>query len=68
MIPYVLFPTAKPGIGNKAVEGGAIAPISFALAQDFTLLFDPEIDILRNAENNGRHANFQNLVNLSHAL
>jgi Putative MetA-pathway of phenol degradation len=68
IIPYVQLPTAKPGIGNKAVEGGAIAPISFALPQDFTLLFDPEVDILRNAENYGRHANFQNLANLSHAL
>jgi hypothetical protein len=68
ILPYVEVPTAKPGIGNKAVQGGIIAPISFALPQDFTLLFDPEIDILRNAENVGRHANFQNLANLSHAL
>ena len=68
IIPYVQFPTAKPGIGNKAVEGGAIAPISFGLPQDFTLLFDPEIDILRNNDNTGRHTNFQNLANLSHAL
>jgi hypothetical protein len=68
ILPYLELPTAKPGIGNKAVEGGAIAPISVALPQDFTLVFDPEIDILRNAENTGRHTNFQNLMNLSHAL
>jgi hypothetical protein len=68
LIPYVKIPTAQPGIGNKAVEGGVIAPISFALPQDFTLLLDPEIDILRNAANAGRHANFQTLANLSHAL
>jgi hypothetical protein len=68
ILPYVQVPTAKPGIGNKAVEGGVIAPISFALPQDFTLLFDPEIDILRNTANTGRHANFQNLANLSRAL
>jgi hypothetical protein len=43
-------------------------PISFALPLDFTLVFDPEIDIQRNAANTGHHANFQNLVNLSHAL
>jgi hypothetical protein len=68
LMPYVKIPTAKFGIGNKAVEGGAIAPISFALPHDFTLLFDPEIDILRNAANAGRHANFQIPVNLSRPL
>jgi hypothetical protein len=68
ILPYLEVPTAKAGIGNKAVQGGAIAPISFALPQDFTLLFDPETDILRNAENVGRHVNFQNLANVSHAL
>ncbi|MGA3403144.1 MAG: transporter [Acetobacteraceae bacterium] len=68
IIPYVKIPTARPGIGNGAVEGGMIVPVSFALPWDFTLLFDPEIDLLRNAANNGRHANYQMLGNLSHAL
>jgi len=68
IIPYVKAPTASPGIGNRAVEGGAIAPVSFALPMDFTLLFDPEIDILRNANDFGRHTNVQLLGNLSHAL
>jgi Putative MetA-pathway of phenol degradation len=68
IIPYVKAPTGSPGIGDKAVEGGAIAPISFALPRGFTLLFDPEIDILRNANDFGRHTNIQFLGNLSHAL
>ncbi|MGD0104392.1 MAG: transporter [Rhodopila sp.] len=68
LIPYVKIPTAKAGIGNQAGEGGVIAPLSFALPRDFTLLFDPEIDILRNAADFGRHTNFQTLANLSHAL
>ena len=67
-LPYVKLPTAKPGIGNKAVAGGLIMPVSFGLPSDFTLLFDPEIDILRNALNTARHANFASLANLSHAL
>jgi Putative MetA-pathway of phenol degradation len=68
IIPYVKAPTARPGIGDGAVEAGAIMPISFALPRDFTLLFDPEIDLLRDAADNGKHANFQTLANLSHAL
>ena len=67
-LPYVKLPIAKPGIGNKAVAGGLIVPVSFGLPSDFTLLFDPEIDILRNALNTARHANFASLANLSHAL
>jgi hypothetical protein len=68
MIPYVKAPTGSPGVGNKAVEGGLIAPVSFALPQGFTLLFDPEFDLLRNANDFGHHANIQFLGNLSHAL
>jgi hypothetical protein len=68
LIPYVKVPTARPGIGDQAMEGGMIAPISFGLPKDFTLLFDPEIDILRNATNFGEHANLQTLANLTHAL
>ena len=67
-LPFIKAPTAKPGVGNKAVEGGFILPVSFALPNDFTLLFDPEIDVLRNALNTGRRANFQSLANLSRAL
>jgi hypothetical protein len=68
IIPYVKAPTGSLGISNKAVEGGVIAPISFALPRGFTLLFDPEIDILRNANDFGRHTNIQFLGNLSHAV
>jgi len=68
IIPYVKAPNGSPGITNRAVEEGAIAPISFALPAGFTLLFDPEIDILRNANDFGRHTNIQFLGNLSHAV
>jgi len=68
IIPYVKAPTARQGIGNGATEGGMIVPLSFALPKDFTLVFDPEIDILRNEADYGRHANFQMLANVSHAL
>jgi hypothetical protein len=68
VIPYLKIPTAQAGIGNRAVEEGWIVPISLALPQDFVLLIDPEIDILRNSTDFGRHPNFQMPINLSHAL
>lgn len=68
LIPYVKAPTAPAGIGNGAVEGGVIAPLSFTLPQGFTLLFNSEVDALKNSADDGRHTNFMNLVNVSHEL
>lgn len=68
LIPYVKAPTAPAGLGNGAVEGGVIAPLSFTLPQGFTLLFNSELDALKNSADDGRHANFMNLVNVSHEL
>jgi hypothetical protein len=68
LIPYVKVPTASPGIGNGAVEAGVIAPLSFNLPKGFTLLFNSEIDLLKDSADSGRHANFINLVTVSHEL
>ena len=67
-IPYVKAPSQRAVISNGAVEGGVIIPISYKLPNDFVLLVDPEFDILKNANDNGRHANFTNLVNISHEV
>jgi hypothetical protein len=68
LIPYVKAPTAPVGIGNGAVEGGVIAPLSISLPQGFGLLINSETDILKNSADDGRHANFINLVTVSHEL
>jgi hypothetical protein len=68
LIPYIKAPTAPPGIGNGAVEGGVIAPLSISLPNDFTLLFNSEIDALKDSVGDGRHANYVNLVTLGHPL
>lgn len=68
LIPYVKAPTAPAGIGNGATEGGVIAPLSFNLPDGFTLLFNSEVDDLKDAADGGRHANFMNLVNVSHQV
>lgn len=65
LIPYIKAPAAPPGIGNGATEGGLIAPLSISLPDDFTLVFNSEIDALKDSGDNGRHANFINLVNIS---
>ena len=68
VIPYVKIPTAARRIGNGQVEGGAILTVGVNLPFDFTAIVQTEIDILKNGANNGKHANFVNLVNLSHAI
>ncbi len=68
LLPYVKIPTAEPGIGNKQVEGGIIIPVSFALPQKFSLLFDPEADFFKNSSDRGYHNNYQILANISHSL
>ena len=67
-IPYVKAPSGVALISNGAVEGGVIIPIQYKLPADFQLLIVPEFDALKNAANSGRHANFVNLINISHAV
>ena len=68
LIPYVKFPTAARGVGNGQAEGGLIAPISFTLPLNFTLLVEPEVDVLKNAADTGHHFNFTQLINISHPI
>lgn len=68
VIPYVKLPSNSPLISNGTVEEGLIAPLQLQLPSDFGLTLMSEIDALKNAEDNGRHANFADLVNLNHAV
>jgi Putative MetA-pathway of phenol degradation len=65
LIPLVKLPTAKRGIGNRKVEGGLAAPISFALAGPVTATLGPEVDLLADGDGHGRHLALVNLINLS---
>lgn len=67
LIPFVKLPTAKRGIGNRKVEGGFAAPVSFGLG-GITATLGPEADLLADADGHGRHIALVNLVNLSGTL
>lgn len=66
--PYIKAPTASAGLGNGAWEGGAVAPISFALPLGLTLTTDPELDVLKNASGSGYHAGASTLVDLGRQI
>lgn len=67
-IPFIKAPSAAPGLGNGLVEGGVIAPLQINLPQDYSLILQTEIDALKDANDERRHANFVNLASISHAL
>jgi hypothetical protein len=66
--PYVKLPTARTGIGNGAVEGGVIVPVNLNLAKNWSLVIDPEVDLVRNVADAGRHVDASGLLSLSRNL
>ena len=49
-------------------EGGVIAPVNLKLGKLVTLTTGPEVDVLRNARDDGRHLATAQLVNIAFAL
>jgi hypothetical protein len=68
IIPYVKAPTARPGIGNGVVEGGAILPINYKLNDLITLTTVPEVDAYKDSTGGGRHLNTAQLINVAFSL
>jgi hypothetical protein len=66
--PYVKVPTAPLSVGNGAVEGGIVVPIQINLPANFQLSLDPEVDVLKDAVGDGRHANLIADVSLGYPL
>ena len=68
VIPYVKAPTARPGIGNGSVEGGALLPVNYKISSVFTVTTVPEMDAFKDAAGEGRHLNTSQLINLAATL
>ena len=68
LVPFVKVPSAAPGLGNGAVEGGVALPMQINLPADFTLALQTEYDALKDANDSQRYANLVNIANLSHAV
>ena len=68
LIPYVKLPTAARALGNNQVEGGLIVPVSLTLPAGFALTIMPEVDVLRNANDSGKHVNLTGVINLGYTI
>ncbi len=66
--PYVKLPTARIGIGDGAVEGGLVVPMSLNLGDGWSLGSTPEVDILKNAIGNGRHLTLTDVVGIGRGV
>ncbi len=66
--PFLKIPTARREIGNGAVEGGVLAPLSLDLGSGWSLASTPEVDVLRNESGGGYHADIINVIGIGRAL
>ena len=67
-IPYVKIPTATANLGNGRVEYGLIAPLVFNLPYKITFGIQTELDVLKNANDNGVHGNAAGALNVGFPL
>ena len=66
--PFVKLGTATRGLGNGALEGGLVLPLSYDLGDGWSLASTPELDILLNDAGHGRHAALVDVVGIGKAL
>ncbi len=53
LLPYVKIPTNSGGVGNDAIEGGLIVPVSVELLGGFDLSAMAQLDLQRNDNDDG---------------
>jgi hypothetical protein len=68
IIPFVKIPTNSGGVGNDSVEGGIIVPWEAYLLGFFTLNAMVELDLVRNAADDGYDALWYGSAALSRTL
>jgi hypothetical protein len=68
LMPFVKIPSAHDDLGNGAVEGGLIIPLSVDLGGGWRMGLMTEVDILEDAEGRGHHAEWVNSITFSRGL
>jgi hypothetical protein len=68
LLPYVTFPTATDGLGDNAVEGGVIFPLSVSLPDDFDLSLETAASVMKDASDDSRHEEFIASASVDHQI
>ncbi len=68
LLPYVKFPTSTDDLGNNAVEGGVIFPLSVSLLYDFDLSLETAASYIKNEDDDGYHEEFIASASVDHQI
>jgi len=68
LMPFIKWPTASNGLGNDKIEGGLILPVAFTLSSGWSLGIMTEIDVVRNADDDGYTTEWFNTATVSHDI
>jgi hypothetical protein len=68
VMPFVKLPTARDGLGNEEVEGGVIFPFAAELPGGWGFGAMTEVDVVRNAEDDGYALAWVNTATVSHDI
>lgn len=61
---FVTAPTGSKSVRADGFEGGVILPVSLPLNADWTLSLSPEIDVVSDSDDDGRHAAYTMVAGL----
>jgi hypothetical protein len=68
IMPYVKWPSNQEGLGNHAIEGGVILPVSIELPHGFTCGVMTQLDWLRDSASSDYHPEFVNSITFAHDI
>ncbi|HSI10972.1 MAG TPA: transporter [Chthoniobacter sp.] len=68
LLPYIKFPTNSGNLGNRAVEGGLLLPLSIELPGGFGLALETGASFIRNDDSRAYHAEIVNSISIDHAI
>jgi hypothetical protein len=68
IMPYVKWPTSQDNLGNHAIEGGVIIPVSFELPAGFSSAVMTQFDWVQDSDSKDYHPEFVNTITVSHNI
>lgn len=68
IMPYVKWPTSQHDLGNNAIEGGVIIPVSFELPAGLSSAVMTQFDWVQDSDSKDYHPEFVNTITVGHNI